>query len=256
MRIFEPVPPRLLAPNAITALGMVLGFTSLWCSANDQLGDAAWLIALAALADKLDGTVARLLRATSEFGVQFDSFSDFCTFGLCPAALVYRAVTLHGGAAWTGGTMAIALTVICCLSAIAAAVRLARFNVTTADHPTMFQGLPTTVSGSFMGLLFLCLAELNAAGPATHDLLPWLLAALGALMVSNLPLPKLALPTGRWARAFFIVNIALVYVLVPLRVPWSATYGLVLATCYMLVGFGVGLRASSEANTQTTQAVR
>ncbi len=255
MRIFEPVPPRLLAPNAITAAGMTLGFASLWCSANDQLGVAAWLIALAALADKLDGTVARLLRATSEFGVQFDSFSDFCTFGLCPAALVYRAVTLHGGGAWSDGPWAIALVAICCLYAIAAAVRLARFNVTTADHPTMFQGLPTTVSGSVLGLLFLSLGELQVAGPATHDLLPWLLAALGALMVSNLPLPKLALPAGRFARVFFIVNTAGVYLLVPLRTPWSASYGLALATGYMLAGFAIGLRASSKANPAATQAV-
>ena len=41
------------------------------------------------LLDKLDGTFARLLNASSAFGAQLDSFADFVSFGMAPAALYF-----------------------------------------------------------------------------------------------------------------------------------------------------------------------
>ena len=39
--------------------------------------------------DGLDGRLARLLKATSRFGAEFDSLSDFLCFGIAPALMVY-----------------------------------------------------------------------------------------------------------------------------------------------------------------------
>ena len=52
--------------------------------------------------DKLDGAVARRLRASSEFGVQLDSFSDFVTFDLANAIkfTIYRERP-SGSPGWT-----------------------------------------------------------------------------------------------------------------------------------------------------------
>ena len=70
--------------------------------------------------DMLDGKVARLTKATSQFGVEFDSLADvvsFCVAPGLPALLV--ALQPLGRAAWLGAF----LFVIC------GALRLARFNV-------------------------------------------------------------------------------------------------------------------------------
>ena len=80
---------RYLVPNGCTALSMLFGCASAVCSSTQQFELAAWLILWGVLLDKLDGLMARLMNATSNFGVQFDSFADFIVFGIAPAALVY-----------------------------------------------------------------------------------------------------------------------------------------------------------------------
>ena len=44
---------------------------------------------LAMICDALDGRLARLLRATSEFGVQLDSLADIVNFGVAPAMILH-----------------------------------------------------------------------------------------------------------------------------------------------------------------------
>ncbi len=39
--------------------------------------------------DGLDGRLARLLKATSRFGAEFDSLADFLCFGVAPAFVLY-----------------------------------------------------------------------------------------------------------------------------------------------------------------------
>ena len=46
--------------------------------------------AAAAMADALDGRVARLVKGESMFGVEFDSLADFLTFGVSPAIVAVR----------------------------------------------------------------------------------------------------------------------------------------------------------------------
>ena len=72
--------------------------------------------------DLLDGRVARLMKATSQFGVEFDSLADVVSFCVAPAFLVYSyALKDLSRPAWFG----VFLFVIC------GALRLARFNVQT-----------------------------------------------------------------------------------------------------------------------------
>ena len=80
---------KYLIPNSITASSMLMGLASIYLAAREDFVMAAWLILWGVLLDKLDGTMARLLDACSEFGVQFDSFADFVVFGIAPASLIY-----------------------------------------------------------------------------------------------------------------------------------------------------------------------
>jgi len=56
-------------------------------------------IGLAAIVDFLDGFVARLFKATSEFGKQLDSLADVVSFGVAPAMIIYQFLALCSGLA-------------------------------------------------------------------------------------------------------------------------------------------------------------
>ena len=79
---------RYLAPNLITLSSMIFGLVSLWSSHNGDTPLAAWMIIYAVLTDRLDGLTARALKATSELGMQLDSFADALNFGVAPAYMV------------------------------------------------------------------------------------------------------------------------------------------------------------------------
>jgi CDP-diacylglycerol--serine O-phosphatidyltransferase len=109
-----------LLPSLFTTGNLICGFFSLISTFNGQYLQAAVFIIIAHLLDGVDGSVARLTRATSQFGVEFDSLADLVSFGVAPAALVYFWALVP----WqTWGWLAACLYVVC------GALRLARFNV-------------------------------------------------------------------------------------------------------------------------------
>jgi CDP-diacylglycerol--serine O-phosphatidyltransferase len=77
-------------PNGFTALSLLLGLGSVVKSAEGDFRLAAWMIPWGVLLDKLDGSAARLLDATSKFGVELDSFADF-RLRHCPGSFGRRA---------------------------------------------------------------------------------------------------------------------------------------------------------------------
>ena len=84
-----------------------------------SLHDALPIFILAAILDALDGRMARILKASSEFGAQLDSLADIVSFGVAPAMVLYFwTLQEAGGVGW-----AVTLFfIVCC------ALRLARFN--------------------------------------------------------------------------------------------------------------------------------
>src|SRR5437762_840772 len=83
--------PRLkdLPPNAITAASVVFALVAIQHAIAGAHRSAVWWVLLCVLSDKLDGSVARALRASSTFGGQLDSFADFLSFGVAPATIFY-----------------------------------------------------------------------------------------------------------------------------------------------------------------------
>lgn len=205
---------KYLIPNGFTALSMVLGFASCVLSANGDYVLAGWLILWGVMLDKLDGGAARLLNASSKFGAEMDSFADFVAFGLAPAALVFFSVT--GGQVEPGEGL---IAGACAVYALAVAIRLARFNVVEPEgegSDYMFVGVPSTLCGGCLAAAFLAADSQGV----TTAVLPWLPAALvvaGALMVSNLRIPKFSLRWSKPVNAFQIANMVIAYTLVPLQ---------------------------------------
>jgi CDP-diacylglycerol---serine O-phosphatidyltransferase len=227
---------RYLAPNAVTAFGLVCGLASLWAAHQGRLRDAAWLIAWAVLTDKLDGTVARRLRATSGFGVQADSFADCVAFGVAPPFLALCALGSSPHLPFASGAGFWLLAAVCTGWTLAAVFRLARFNVIVADDRTkgIFFGVPTTAAAGLFALWFLVLLKYgdpasSLAAPASFGeklvlgelrLGPWTwealvagMALLAFLMASSVKIPKLQRLPSRAVTAFVFASVAWGYVL-------------------------------------------
>ncbi len=164
-------------PSMFTTGGLFAGFYALIAAVQGRFELAAWALIVAAVFDMLDGRVARLLHAESEFGAQYDSLCDMLSFGIAPAVLVYlwALVPLH-----KPGWLAAFLVAAC------AALRLARFNVQLdVQDKRFFSGLPTPAAAMLIATAVL-FHEDHGVQP-----LPWLwfaiAVALAGLMVSRVP---------------------------------------------------------------------
>jgi CDP-diacylglycerol--serine O-phosphatidyltransferase len=153
---------------------MLCGFLSIVAATQLRFVEAGWLILLSTFLDRADGLLARSLKATSEFGVQMDSFADFFDFGVAPAVLLFIALTETPGLPFGSG-QGYALALAACAFWIGAATfRLARFNVLTdvAPDKSLFNGIPTTLAAGLLVNWFLvCLkyaAPSNPLGAASQ----------------------------------------------------------------------------------------
>jgi CDP-diacylglycerol--serine O-phosphatidyltransferase len=123
---------RYSIPNSFTALSLLLGLGSIVTTQVGDLEFAAWLIVWCGLLDTMDGLAARLLKATSDFGAEFDSMADLVSFGVAPGVLVFNAGLQLGGVEVESGQFWV-LLLACGVFVLAGAMRLARFNLGTGQ---------------------------------------------------------------------------------------------------------------------------
>jgi CDP-diacylglycerol--serine O-phosphatidyltransferase len=206
---------RYSIPNSFTALSLLLGLGSIVTTQIGDLEFAAWLIVWCGLLDTMDGLAARLLKATSDFGAEFDSMADLVSFGVAPAVLIFNVglqiagVELETGQFWV-------LLVSCGVFVLAGAMRLARFNLAT-DKPRTgwFTGVPITVAGggllSSMVLVLLYHQDTSSVLPL-HLYLPIVMFVLAILMISRLRFPKAVVRKSMLINIFQFANIAGIFV--------------------------------------------
>ena len=144
---------KRLIPNALTMGNLLGGAFVCWSAASgaditDGRIAAVWLAAM--FFDVLDGWAARKLGVDGPMGVQLDSLADLVTGGLAPAFVAYRLVCE------SGACDGLVLNALPALIVVAAAYRLARYNVTAAEGggDGYFEGLPAPAAGIFwMGMM-------------------------------------------------------------------------------------------------------
>src|SRR6476659_8237910 len=119
VRRITPLSVNRMVPNVLTLLALCAGMTAIRFAINGQFQEATIAIIAAGVFDGLDGRLARLLKATSSFGAELDSLSDFVSFGVAPAAVLYL---------WTMSEWHVLGWVIVLFFAVCCALRLARFN--------------------------------------------------------------------------------------------------------------------------------
>ncbi len=181
-----------MVPNLLTMLGLCSGLTGMRFALEGRFAASVIAIAVAGAIDGLDGRIARLLKATSRFGAEFDSLTDFLCFGVAPGFVLYLW-SLDGARGW--GFLP------CLMFAVCMALRLARFNASLyaeRPHPAytynFFTGVPAPAgAGLALFPLFLGLeAQANGVGWLLDIARsPWLCAVVlvgtAVLLVSTLP---------------------------------------------------------------------
>jgi CDP-diacylglycerol---serine O-phosphatidyltransferase len=220
---------RYLAPNLITLSSMIFGLVSLWAAHTGNASLAAWMIIYAVLTDRIDGLVARALKATSELGMQLDSFADFLNFGVAPAYLVLNYVSSRVEY-YQSGVGHYLLFAACGAYMLCAVFRLARYNVLSDDQiPTkIFFGFPTTLTGGIIAiwiLLFLkydptyrefggakLFGDTFETPLAVWKYLPIAMAVGGYLMASRLPMPKVGMTKNKLVSVILLVFLVTGYI--------------------------------------------
>lgn len=219
---------RVTAPTIFTTINLMSGLSSVLLAFRGQFTLAAILIAVSIIMDIADGGVARLIGATSPFGLQMDSLADLIAFGFAPAVLVHTwALPDYPVLSWLAAFFWLGC----------AAFRLARFNVTvdpTADK-RYFVGLPSPAAAAVVMATIFALNQPAAGGYDTSLIVPVLISFVPAvLMVTSIrfrSFRNLLAPRGQ--RAWSVTGLVVVAVVVGLVLEPGLT-GLVIAYGYIL----------------------
>ena len=207
---------RYVLPNAVTCCGLLIGLASISSALKGEYLDAGWLIILCAVLDKLDGTLARLLKATSQIGMQLDSFSDFVSFGIAPGALAFTLIQgnppdsgVGAYADWHTAGMSYLNHALCATFVLCAAIRLAKFNVITdaaVDRTgnTVFYGIPSTITGAFVAATVIVGIKYEFTSVLYY--LPYGMLGFSLLMILNFPIPKISNRKSILANGTLLVN--------------------------------------------------
>jgi CDP-diacylglycerol---serine O-phosphatidyltransferase len=194
-----------LLPNIITAFGLSCGLFVIFKMSMTEVGSVDYpellritvILMLAGLADLLDGAVARVLKAESDFGSIFDSLADAISFGVAPAVIILKTLSVGPGT-----QLAFFLTIGAMIFSLSGVLRLVRFNTTSIcaksdttlalAHKKNFTGLPIPIGAA-------CAISLNmfliSGEFFTHEVNAWILTGamifLGYFMISRLKFPSI-----------------------------------------------------------------
>ncbi len=196
---------RYTIPNSFTAASLLLGLGSIVTSQLGELELAGWMIVWCGLLDVLDGLAARLLKATSTFGAEFDSMADLISFGVAPGMLIFHTGMDLGGVEMGSGAFTVLLVAVG-VFVLAGALRLARFNLASQETSDgWFAGIPITVCGGGIiatGVILLARHDGVADALPLHAYLPILMFVLALAMVSSIRFPKFRRRDSNFINAF------------------------------------------------------
>ena len=230
-----------LIPSLFTTGNLVCGYYASVASLAGGVDDfdrAAKAIGLAVLLDSLDGRMARLLGANTEFGEQFDSLADVVSFGIAPGLLAYAWGVRH----LPGLESSPALQQVghfgwwfCLAFVVCCAWRLARFNVQgmAPGGSKYFVGMPTPAAAGVIA------ATVHAFKEPIQDMrwsIVWILLALclAALMTSTIRFSSFKeLPLTRKQPSLTIVLVALLGAAIW---RWSEQVLFLMAVTYTVTG--------------------
>ncbi len=143
----------LLLPNVVTAFSLSCGLFVIFKMSMIPPGSVTYqdvmmavsILLLSAFLDLLDGALARAMKVESEFGGVFDSLSDSVSFGVAPAVVILKTLSVD-----TGSMLFFLLTMGGMIYAISGVLRLVRYTVNKNDKGT--EAEKASAKANFTGL--------------------------------------------------------------------------------------------------------
>lgn len=173
---------RLGLADIITLFNVVIGTVAMAVAVLGEVQLVAQLILLAAVADGLDGIVARF-RGGTEVGPFLDSIADIVSFGTTPALFVFVGVREEWGPLSESPELFALAATVASMFVVFSVLRTALYTVFVGENETR-PGIQNTLGGTILAAGYL----------AGITMVPVLLAAtavLSMLMVAPFPYPKL-----------------------------------------------------------------
>ncbi|ADI74001.1 CDP-diacylglycerol/serine O-phosphatidyltransferase [Methanohalobium evestigatum Z-7303] len=186
MNIFQ----TLKIPDLISISNALFGISAMLAVLDNNHHLAAVLILTAAIADGLDGFIARYIES-GELGEHLDSLADIISFGAAPVVIIYAIYGSQFPYVMMG---AVFVYFICGI------LRLARFNTKT-NNIKDFEGLPITASGVVLASYLLVYQKYIFSSAIII-----LTLILSILMISTYTYPKIrGMKTLAFGFVFFII---------------------------------------------------
>ena len=183
-----------LLPTIFTVGNMFCGYACVIFAMRGELSIAAPFVGVAVVLDMLDGRIARLTKTSSAFGLELDSLADVISFGIAPAMLAFAwGLSDLGRFWWAAGFVYVT----------AAAMRLARFNLTTTAQvdKRYFIGMPSpAAAGLIASTVFAWPDQLGGIARAVAAVT--IVLAPAALMVSTLRFRSFKTINLGWDRSY------------------------------------------------------
>lgn len=218
------LPLAMLVPNIVTLIGLCFGLFAIRFALFQKWELAVGLIVIAAFIDGIDGKLARLLNATSNFGAQLDTLADFFNFSVAPALVLYM---------WIGHEIKAIGWGISVFFIICGALRLARFNAGLDDNEVdprikdnFFEGVNAPCAAGLsllpMILTFLFNSEFDGVGfiEITPVLVLGYMIFIALLMVSRIPTISLKKAKVKSEFKMLVIALAVLYFAALIAKPW------------------------------------
>ena len=219
-------PGAYILPSAFTTANIFCGFyaiTSVW---NGDLDAAAMAIGIAIVLDGFDGRIARMMGATSKFGLQLDSLADAISFGVAPATLLW---------AWQMKELGYLGWIAAFLYMICGIMRLARFNVQSSEMKH-FLGLPIpAAAGVLVSLVVVHQGQVRGHQVEVQGGIAVLVCVLSYLMISRVRFRsfKDVRVTRKSLAVFFLMVVGSIIITMKLH---ASFIFLTLMSCYLALG--------------------
>ncbi|MBX2964178.1 MAG: CDP-diacylglycerol--serine O-phosphatidyltransferase [Cyclobacteriaceae bacterium] len=215
-------------PNLLTCFNLLCGCIGIVLVFENRYIPAAYLVWAACAFDFFDGFAARSLKVSSPIGKELDSLADVISFGVLPAAVIYKFWPASSGAYLPFLSFSIA---------VFSAMRLASFNIDDTQKDS-FRGLPTPANA-----LLLTALPLQTELVTNWLINPWILITIvilsSWLLVSPVKLFALKFKNFSWQenkiRFTFIILSVLVLAL------WQAAAIPLIIIFYIILSLGVQL---------------
>ena len=245
-------------PNFFTTANLFAGCFSIINAINGNYNIAAISIFIAVFLDGMDGKIARVTNAVSNFGKDYDSLSDLVSFGVAPALLFYLWGNDHifsstlswEKMAWLASFFYIA----------SAALRLARFNnQLNLRYNAYFTGLPCPAAAT-LGSVSVWQCELMSLPPIlSFSALMFSIIASAAMMVSKVPYYSFKdAQSARRIPFSKTVLIPLIFVLIllepPLVITCMAIFYLFSGPAYLTIGLIQKTIKSQQTSSQSNRS--